>query len=232
MFKKKHSAEISQNWRERERIDEYLREFYLQQEYIVPSEIDHALDESVEALRDMPGFEGIVNVGGTANGSYMLRKMTSPNPATDLDFYLIGNGNLNRTAAAEIVGKKMRAVGVSLDGELNGTHPNNYLNLDQIDMLINQGDAALLALPFQSFYGPDKNAVQRKILKAILARPDAQEVWDEVANFHAQSLSLHHGSFSLEFAQHVLDDYYPAKVAKFELSITPQEMYERIMNQP
>lgn len=46
---------------------------------------------------------------------------------------------------------------------------------------------------------------------------------DEMASYHAQSLSIHHGSWSPGFSGLILDIYYPAKIAKFELPETPEE---------
>ena len=231
MFKKKHSNEALTNSHDTEKINEFLQNMYLTHEYIVPEFIHQALGDLAASLSHMPGFEGLVNVGGTANGSLALRMLYKENPATDLDFYLIGDARLNRAAAAALVRTRMAAIHIPIDGEINGIRADNYLDLSHLDALIERGDAALLALPFQSFYGPDKNVTQRRVLEAVLAREDSQEVWDEVANFHAQSLSLHHGSFEYDLAQRIVDDYYPAKVEKFQLPLTPQEAYEQVLSQ-
>lgn len=231
MFKKRDTIDTPPNRHEYSDTEEFLKGVYLKDEYIVPEPVDHALTEAVETLQDMSGFVGLVNVGGTANGSLALRLATRRHAATDLDFYLVGNTDLDLGAASDVVRREMAKIGIGIDGELNGKYRDNYLNLDEIDALIDRGDAALLALPFQSFYGRDKFRVQRTILEAITARSDAQDVWDEVANFHAQSLSLHHGSFPLELAQHILDEYYPTKVEMYGLPITPQQAYGTLLAQ-
>jgi hypothetical protein len=231
MFKKRNKIDALGIHHEYDGTDEFLAQVYLKEEYIVPEPVDRALRDAADTLQSMPGFVGVVNVGGTANGSLALRLAAGRHTATDLDFYLVGSTDLDLAVASDVVRKEMAKVGIGIDGELNGKYRDNYLNLDEIDTLIDRGDAALLALPFQSFYGRDKSEAQRKILDAIIARSDAQDVWDEVSNFHAQSLSLHHGSFPLDFSQHILDDYYPTKVETYGLPITPQQAYGILLAQ-
>lgn len=72
-------------------IEAFLKSSYLEQPYLVAPEAASALATSVKLLQaTIPGFECIVNVGGTSNGSLLLRRLERPRPATDLDIYFVG----------------------------------------------------------------------------------------------------------------------------------------------
>lgn len=204
---------------------EFLTRRYLNEAYIVPPFIDQAMKTaSSDLIQAIPGFIGIVNVGGTANGSYELRRQKNPKAATDLDFYFIGHDSVlpHLNAASEHVANLLRTFKLLPDGVLNGRNPQNFLNLDKIPEIIASGDTNLLALPFQSAYGKIDEA-KRAVLSTLLKQDSKQAIWDEVASYHIQSLSIHHGTFSEAMSKDILNTYYPRKVEKFELPITVEE---------
>lgn len=227
LFKKK-SHETHNAAPNNEIIDNFLMHDYLDNEYVIPGHVDTALRDASYELADVSGFVGVVNVGGTANGSYALRLQTDKRVTTDLDFYVVGDGQLDLDGVSDTVTAHARNAGIEPDGELNGRKLDNYLDLSMVDEIIDRGDAPLLALVFQSFYGNDVKTAQRTVLESIIKRDDAQKVWDEVASFHSQSLSLHHGSFPQERSQDILDNYYPLKIDKFQLPMTPIEALNAI----
>lgn len=228
MFKHKKQAAKIELTNTSEAIKCFLEHEYMSSPYIVPEHIDAALTACAEELSTLAGFSGIVNVGGTANGSYELRSRLKPNPASDLDYYLVGDDDLDLHGAARVVEQHMKRINLTVDGVLNGKNSNNFLDLDRLDEIIDQGDAALLALCFQSFYGVNPETVQKRVIETIVQRPDAQEVWDVIASFHAQSLSLHHGSFDEGTSDVIMDDFYPIKVEKYELDLTPAAALSRL----
>lgn len=205
-------------------IKEFVESRYLTEQYLVPPFIEEALSDAAIALQAIPGFVGIVNVGGTANGSYELRKLSSPKPATDLDFYLIGHSEMRKylSIASETVRDSIKNTGLEPDGVLNGRNPTYFLDLDNLEDITAEGDVNLLALPFQSFFG-DSTGAKETVLQYLVARNDKQELWDEIASYHIQSLSLHHGSFDPSLSDEILNTYYPDKIARFELPATPEE---------
>ncbi len=184
------------------------------------------MHEASDSVRmHVPSIACIVNVGGTANGSLALRRLEGRKMGTDLDFYLVGHGAADPNVlsrASTIVDRVARARGITLDGELNGRRPTNYLNLDDVDAHIANEDFNLLSLPFQSAFG-DVVEAQRQILRDVVSRPDGQAVWDEIANYHIQSLSMHHGSWPTNFANTISQQYYPQKIELFQLPVTPAE---------
>jgi hypothetical protein len=203
----------------------FLEGPYLEQPYLVPQEVSTALNKSAERLHaTIPGFECVVNVGGTSNGSLLLRRLEKPGAATDLDFYFVGHSTMldNLSKASAIVSDEASRVGLTLDGELNGKRDAIFLNLDDLMGHIEREDFNLLALPFQSAFGNISEA-KRAILNAVISHPDKQVIWDEMANYHIQSLSIHHGTWAPAFGNLILDKYYPEKIAKFELPETPEE---------
>ncbi len=207
-----------------ESFEEFLTDEYMQNEYLVPADLNAKLKDIAKNLSQLDGFHGIVNVGGTANGSYEWRSKKKSNPSSDLDYYLIGTSDLDLEIASEIISASVAEVGLHVDGVLNGKNRANFLNVDDPNGIIDRGDGALLALPFQSYYGEDAAGIQQLIVETILKRKDFQDVWDTIASFHAQSLSLHHGTFTEEENLLIMNDYYPKKVEKFELPLLPQEM--------
>jgi len=206
---------------------EFLRTTYLEKEFIVPAHIAESLTASADILTDtVPGFKGIVNVGGTSNGSYELRRSLNPKAPTDLDFYTVGDDRtlpyLDSIADTMQDTLDASSTKIVLDGVLNGKNPENFLNMDHLDEIAARGDTYLLALPFQSFFG-DADTTKEEVLKFVIAQPNKQELWDEIASYHIQSLSMHHGSWPQHFSDTVMDDFYPQKVEKFELPVTPEE---------
>lgn len=203
----------------------FLKTTYLEKEYILPSFIEEDLSAAADVLsKTVPGFVGIVNVGRTSNGSYELRRQSNPKAPTDLDFYTVGNDETlpYLAAIADTVQDAVKDDGILLDGVLNGKNPDNFLNLDHLDDITKRGDTYLLALPFYSFFG-DADIAKAKVLEFVIAHPDKQELWDEIASYHLQSLSMHHGSWPQSFSDTIMNDYYPQKVEKFELPLTPEE---------
>jgi len=201
----------------------FLEECYLQKQYIVPDDVRQVMVESTAAVRlKHPNIACVVHVGSTATGSLALRRLEGRKTATDLDFYFIGRTARQSTldSASEIVGSTARLAGLQPDGELNGRRASNYLNLDKLNEHIEEGDFGLLALPFCSAFGPAER-IRRQVAQAIVYHSNASEVWDEVANFHIQSLSLHHGSWPQEFATTIAEDYYPRKIEAFQLPHSP-----------
>lgn len=45
----------------------------------------------------------------------------------------------------------MAAAGLNADGELNGMNPENYLNTDELDLIIDRGDAPQLGSPYYNY---------------------------------------------------------------------------------
>lgn len=197
----------------------FLEERYLAAPYVVPPDVDMALHEGVSLLRLLvPRVSCIVNVGGTANGSLALRRQERGKTATELDLFLVGSAVANEELeiATDVIKRTAKTYGFATHGELNGQRPSNYLDLDKIGDLIEHRDFHLLALPFGSCYGRTTDA-RRQVVGAVVDRPDNQLVWEEVANAHAESLSMHHGSWSTVFGNTILRDYYPQKIEAFRL---------------
>lgn len=207
-----------------ERIHRFIESDYLTREFIVPTPVAERLAAAATVLSETPGFVGLVNVGGTANGSYELRKLSTQKPASDLDFYFIGRNDMldHLTSSSRIVEETMQGSGLGLDGVLNGRNPASFLNLDRLDEIVQRGDTNLLALPFQSFFGNTHEA-KKAVLDYVGAQANQQELWDEIASYHLQSLSLHHGSIPETLMNEINETYYPAKVARFDLPLTVSE---------
>lgn len=209
----------------------FLKTTYLEKEYILPGFIEEDLSSAADILAStVPGFIGIVNVGGTSNGSYELRRQQNPKAATDLDFYSIGTDETlpYLDTIATVVQDAVNADGITLDGVLNGRNPDNFLNLDHLDQIVERGDTYLLALPFRSLFG-DITTAKAKVLEYVLTQPNKQELWDEIASYHLQSLSMHHGSWPQELSDTIMNTYYPQKVERFELPLTPEECQEDLL---
>lgn len=203
----------------------FLEGPYLEQAYLVAPEAGTALAASAQRLQvTIPGFDCVVNVGGTSNGSLLLRRLEKPRAATDLDIYFVGHSDMlgYLSQASATVSEEARRVGLTLDGELNGRRDSNFLNLDDLLGHIEREDFNLMALPFQSAFGNITDA-KKAVLGAVISHPEKQRVWDEMASYHAQSLSMHHGTWSPAFGDLILDKYYPEKIARFELPETPEE---------
>ncbi|HEY9755611.1 MAG TPA: hypothetical protein V6C97_10645 [Oculatellaceae cyanobacterium] len=203
----------------------FLETQYLQKPYLVPDHIRQTLVATADELgQKFPEFTSITSVGGTTNGSLALRMIEGKKTASDLDFYLVGHAVLPDRLGqmSKVVTTRARAIGLGSDACLNGARSCNYLNLDAIGQHIEAGDVNLLSLPFQSSFGKTEEA-RTAVLQGILERPDKQQVWDAVRDWHLQSLSMHHGSWSLDFGNRILREYYPKKIELFSLPKTPEE---------
>jgi hypothetical protein len=201
----------------------FLEECYLQKPYIVPEDVRQVMEEATGVVRmKHPNIACVVHVGSTATGSLALRRLEGRKTATDLDFYLVGRAARQSTldSASEIVGGTARLAGLALDSELNGRRPGNYLNLDNLEEHIDNGDFGLLALPFCSAFGAVDRA-RRQVAQAIIYHPNGREAWDEVANHHISSLSMYHESWPQLFADTVSEQYYPRKITAFQLPESP-----------
>lgn len=151
LFRKKVLPEKAETYQGHEAFESFLTNEYLGRKYIVPDHIDTALRGTAELLSTQSGFYGLVNVGGTANGSYEWRSRTNYRHASDLDFYLIGYSSLDLRAASNGVREQMAAAGLNADGELNGMNPENYLNTDELDLIIDRGDVPQLGSPYYNY---------------------------------------------------------------------------------
>lgn len=203
----------------------FLDDTYLIEAYIDPPEVKQLLHTTADKLRTaFPDFVCLTNVGGTANGSYELRRLEIHKASTDLDIYLVGyaGGLTYLRDMSHMVSQEAKKIGIAVDGELGGDNPENFLNLDDLNGHIDRGELNLLALPFQSAFG-DVEVAKKRVVEVVMAHPQKQKVWDEIAMYHAQSLSMHHGDWSPAFNDIILQQYYPEKVARFELPITPEE---------
>lgn len=215
------------------RQKQFLEGDYLQKKYLVPSEIGRKLVVVAEMLsKEYSSFWTLVVAGGVANGSLALRRMENPRAATDLDFYLVGSAATNKTlkAMGQKVRREIKEIDLVPDGLLNGEKSDYYLNLDKISFYIEKDEFELLSLPFQCAFGRSRDAIV-KIIEVIMAHPRKKEIWTGIADAHAQSLSLHHGSWSDEFNTFVLKNYTPKKVEKFGLPETPEEYIVQLKQQ-
>lgn len=203
---------------------EFLQERYLLEEYIVPDDIGVALEAATEQLSEQEGFVGLVNVGSTANGSLELRRLEGVHLGADLDFYLIGWGGMldHLRHSSAVVARYARNSGLELDPGLNGSSQEHFFNLDDIEGHIEREELNLLALPFQSHFG-DTEVARGAVIATVIEHPDRQDLWDAIANYHIQSLSLQNGRWSTAFNNAILRDYYPKKIEQFELPDTPEE---------
>lgn len=198
----------------------FLSEIYLRESYIVPEDFDAFLLEITAKLEEsVEGFCGLAVVGGVANGSLAFRRLERSDPATDLDFYVSGKTHeCDLGKVQEILHGEARNLNITLDGFLNGTHKSNYLNLDNINLHVKNGDFNLLSLPFGCFYGDRDFAVKAISDYFSHVEPDlAQEEWGSISDYHAQGLLMQHGSWSTDLNDLIIREYYPQKVEKFGL---------------
>lgn len=203
----------------------FFESTYLSEPYLISPDVRQRLELVVEQLKDnFPEFSCLTVVGGLSNGSYMLRSAEKRNAPTDLDFYLTGH-EISRErlrAMAGVVSSKFREIGISPDPTLDGRDPRYYLNLDNLEQIMQDEDFNLLALPFQATFG-DVEEAKRRVLDAVVSRADKQRIWNEIREYHMQSLSIHHGSWNDELGNYIFDNYYPDKIDRFELPLTPDE---------
>lgn len=80
-----------------------------------------------------------------------------------------------------------------------------------------------MALPFQSAFGNITDA-KITVLSTVISHPEKQKLWDEIASYHIQSLSMHHGTWPPALNDLILSKYYQEKIAKFALPEAPEEL--------
>jgi hypothetical protein len=230
ILQRSEAARIENTLRIRESRISFLQSRYLEEPYIIASELESALNASITRVREKyPEISLITAVGGKSNGSFVLRSLEQPNPGSDLDFYLGGREvRLERLqGASREVQKELRSIGVNADALLNGSAEDYYLNLDQLPRHIAQSDLDLLVLPFRCSFGETSEA-RAAVLEAIIAHPNKNEIWSKLVAMHNQSLSMHHGSWSIEFNNEILNEYMPEKVARFGLPDKPEVLLAEI----
>ena len=202
----------------------FAHERYLAEPYLITSGLKKLLSKtSADLPAKYPEFKVVVAAGGQANGSFVFRSLTKNHPASDFDFYLVGKSTTPQhlREISDQFGTAVRVNKLTLDGVLNGRNPEIYLNLDELPRHIQDGDFNLMALPFQAAFGKVEEA-QRAVLHSVMEHPRKQEVWDSIVDAHAESLSMHHGSWSIEFNNSLLQDFLPEKIDKFGLPNTPE----------
>ncbi|MCA9356726.1 hypothetical protein KC872_00805 [Candidatus Kaiserbacteria bacterium] len=79
-----------------------------------------------------------------------MRSVQGRRASSDADFYIIGHTTEDRVLMAmsndvrNILGK----INIPLDGFLNGSSPDVYINIDDIEGIIQRGDLNLLSAVF------------------------------------------------------------------------------------
>jgi hypothetical protein len=211
---------------------------YLSKAYVLSPGLEQTMGKLAQDLTaKYPEFNSIVVAGGQANGSFVLRSLTRAHPGSDLDLYLVGHATTSERLheISKDVQLAARANKLTLDGTLNGVNPGIYLNLDNLTHHIENQDFNLLALPFQAAYGETGNA-QLAVLRTVIAHPEKQIVWQSIVDAHAQSLSMHHGTWSLDFNNAITRDYMPQKIEKFGLPKSPdvllKDLTEKFIDRP
>jgi hypothetical protein len=211
---------------------------YLSKAYLLSPGLEKTMGELGKDLTaKFPELNAVVVAGGQANGSFVLRSLTKTHPASDLDFYLVGHTATSERLheISKDVQLAARANKLTLDGTLNGVNPGIYLNLDNLTQHIENQDYNLLALPFQAAYGETGKA-QLAVLRTVITHPEKQIVWQSIVDAHAQSLSMHHGTWSLDFNNAIMRDYMPQKIEKFGLPKSPdvllKDLTEKFIDRP
>lgn len=211
----------------------FLEERYLHESHLIPDDIRQTMEEITSNLgKKFPDkFKALTLVGGTANGSFILRRMMEKNPATDVDFYLVGDGagKNDLEGMSREVRRGLEPIHLTPDPTLNGKNERNFLNLSQLEEHIANEDFDLLALPFGAVFG---SAVETRqaVLEAVKAHPNRDQIWTGIREYHAQGLSMHHGKWSDDFNDLIREKYYPEKVKIFGL---PEkiEAYEKMTHE-
>ena len=198
----------------------FLDDVYLKKEYIVDANVETAIKDAVESLKSRfpENFTLLTLVGGQANGSYVLRQKQNRRYGTDVDFYLGGFKADGSTldAMSKEVASHMQIMSLSPDGLLNGKELDRYLDLFNIESHIEHEDFDILALPFQCAFG-DVVEAQRIVLEAVAKNQNANSVWDQIREYHRQSLYLSNGQWPIEFNDAILKQYADRKITNFEL---------------
>jgi hypothetical protein len=209
-----------------ERQTSFASSEYLSKAYLLSPGLEKTMGKLAEELRaQYPEFNSIVVAGGQANGSFVLRSLTKAHPGSDLDFYLVGHATTSKRLAEISKGVQFAARDnkLTLDGALNGINPEIYLNLDNLTHHIENQDYNLLALSFQAAYGGPGKA-QLAVIRSVINHPEKHMVWQHIVDAHAQSLSMHHGTWSLEFNNSIMHDYMSQKIEKFGLPKSPESL--------
>jgi hypothetical protein len=199
---------------------------YLTKAYILSPGLEQTVGKLAQHLTaKYPEFNSIVVAGGQANGSFVLRSLSKAHPGSDLDFYLVGHATTPERlqGISQNVQLAARANKLTLDGTLNGINPEIYLNLDNLEHHIQNQDYNLLALPFQAAYGEPAKA-QLAVVRSVIAHSEKNTLWQQIVDAHAQSLSMHHGTWSLEFNNLIMHDFLPQKIEKFGLPESPETL--------
>jgi hypothetical protein len=205
----------------------FLEGVYLQRQYVVDNLVQERITSVVDDLCEKypKAFHFLALVGGQANGSFVLRTLQNNRVASDLDIYIGGedSAKADLMSISEGVRRGTKSTGIGIDGVLNGTRLDRYLNLAKIPEHISAKDFDLLSLPFQCSFGRVSEA-RTRVIKYILESPDKDEIWNEIRSYHQQSLSLHSSHWSDEFNQQILDSYYIRKIQKFSLPQSPSDL--------
>lgn len=211
----------------------FLDKRYLVEAYLIDRVIKEKFAQiHTEIKAQFPDiFISIAIVGSLVNGSYLLRKGQVNSKPSDADYYLIGRAtdDLTLLSISKMITQKLKEIKISSDGYLDGSHHEMYVNVDDIDGIIERGDINLLATVFQFTTG-EVREVQKKIIEHILKHPDKEKVWSEFKNYYQQSLMMGHGSWPEDFNNMVLNEYYPEKLKKFDLPDSPEEMLKNYTN--
>jgi len=211
---------------ELERQAAFASRDYLSKAYLLSPGLEKTMGELGKDLTaKYPELNAVVVAGGQANGSFVLRSLTKAHPGSDLDFYIVGHTTTPErlNAISNDVKFAARANKLTLDGVLNGKNLGIFLNLDKLPQHIDNEDFNLLALPFQASYGATAKA-QMAVIESVIAHPEKQTVWHHIVDAHAQSLSMHHGTWSLDFNKAIMHDYMPQKIEKFGLPKSPESL--------
>jgi hypothetical protein len=204
----------------------FLEQRYLKEKYPMPEEFESTFRSVAEELDEKfpKSFNSFTVVGGIANGSFAFRKLTEKNPATDLDFYLVGyeRGEKQLADMSSALRVAVARLGLIPDAALNGKNPDNFLDLAQINRHIDAEDFDLLALPFGCSFGNTKEA-QLAVLNGVKKNPSKDKIWEKIKDYHNQGLSMHHGKWGNNINKLVLDNYLPKKVEIFGLPDKPED---------
>jgi predicted nucleotidyltransferase len=209
----------------------FIETRFQEEKYPMSPEIRSDMEVLTEELhKKYPALTNMIVVGGMANGSYELRRLSEVDPVSDIDLCLAGN-TMPEATLKEIAGEikkvaKKRAI--SVDSLLNGENKDYFFDIGRVDEYIKNEEWDVLSLPFQCVFGDAKSA-QKAVLEGVLRSSDKDRVWKEIVDQHAQSLSLHHGSWSDEKNTEILQNVTSKKIEKFGLPGSPEEYLKNIL---
>jgi hypothetical protein len=207
-----------------ERQAAFASKEYLSKAYLLSPKLEQTMEKLAKDLTTKyPELNSVIVADGQSNGSFVLRSLFKAHPASDLDFYLVGHTTtverlhqISKDVQFAVKDSKLTA-----DGVLNGKNPEIYLNLDRLPEHIANEDFNLLKLPFEASYGGTREA-QLAVIKSVISHPEKDVIWQKIVDVHAQPLSMHHGSWSLDFNNAIMHDYMPQKIEKFGLPKSPE----------